>query len=70
MSKSPFTCSHEMLGKMIAGGPIQCLDCGHIPSDYALGQLERAERAESRLKELEKKMAQIEILVERIWHRI
>jgi hypothetical protein len=38
---------------MIAGGPIQCLDCGHILSEYALVQLERAERAEARVEELE-----------------
>ena len=60
MSKSPFTCNHERLGKMMAGGPIQCLDCGHILSDYALSQLDRAERAEARVKELEGKI--------KLWH--
>ncbi len=59
MSKSPFTCNHERLGKMIAGGPMQCLDCGHIPSDYALGQLERAQILKARVKELEAELSKL-----------
>lgn len=69
--KSPFTCNHENLKLPIAGGARECKDCGHILSNYTLGQLDRAEIAEAackmanaRIEELEGDVEELKKLLE------